>query len=445
MIRARRVLPALAALALLLLAARSVPARAPSGDAWLLTIAARPGGDSSSGGMRAAGQAGAGADGCVCPGGMPAEVGQWDTGVAEAGTWDGGTEGAGTWDAGMEGHDQWWEGRDERRWIAAAWSGSMRVLTGGFHSASSPAPDFEATRFLFVGRRRAGDRPAIWEMRIDGSGVRRIAAGQGDPRDPAFMPDGRIVFSDAAGAGARALFACRPDGSDLQRLTFGADHDIRPGPLDDGRIRFDRVRLASGRAAEVVPMTIHPDGTGVARDTTARPAPEGAAAAPAAPAGYRLVGARRIAPREAPPVLTSVIDPARRTGTLLCLDVHSSQLPGIARLERGAVARVRAEVLRPAAAPGPATILGEAVVQPDGSFLIEVPADTPLRLTLVGADGRDLASHDAGVWVRPKENRGCVGCHEPPDLAPENRRPRAVDQDPVRLTGAPPAEGPGAR
>lgn len=379
----RRILPAVAALILLLAAARSVPTRAPSGDAWLLTVAGRPGGDSST---------------------------------------------------GMDGADQ--NGAGDRRRIAAAWGGSVRVLTGDFHAAESPAPDFAATRFLFVGRRAAGDRPAIWEMRGDGTGGRWITPGQGEPRDPAWMPDGRIVFSDVVEDGARALFACRPDGSDLQRLTFGLDRDVRPEVLDDGRIRFARIRVASGRTAEVVPMTIRPDGTGVARDTTTRDTREGAAAVPAAPAGLRLIGARRFVPRATPPILTSVIDLERRTGTLLCLDVRSSLLPKIARLERGAVARVRAEVL------GRGTVLGEAPVHPDGSFLIEVPADTPLRLTLVGADGSDLASHDAGVWVRPKENRGCVGCHEPPDLAPENRRPRAVQEDPVRLTaGDPGGEG----
>ena len=392
MSRTRRMLPVVATLILLLAAARSVPARAPSGDAWLLTVAGRPGGDSSMG-IDGADRAGAGMDG----------IGQSDLGAGE------------------------------RRWIAAAWGGQVRVLTGDFHAAESPAPDFGATRFLFVGRRAAGDRLAIWEMRADGSGVRRVTPGHGDPRDPAWMPDGRMVFSDVAGEGTRALFACRPDGSDLQQLTFGLDRDLRPEALADGRIRFARIRVASGRTTEVVPMTIHPDGTGVARDTTQRSGGEGAAAVPAAPPGFRLIGARRFAPRATPPILTSVIDLDRRTGTLLCLDVHSSLLPKIARLERGAVARVRAEVL------GRGTILGEAPVQADGSFLIEVPADTPLRLTLVGADGRDLASHDAGVWVRPKENRGCVGCHEPPDLAPENRRPRAIQQDPVRLTAGPPA------
>jgi hypothetical protein len=31
------------------------------------------------------------------------------------------------------------------------------------------------------------------------------------------------------------------------------------------------------------------------------------------------------------------------------------------------------------------------------------------------------------IWVRPAENRTCVGCHEPHNRAPHNHRPLAVN------------------
>jgi hypothetical protein len=32
------------------------------------------------------------------------------------------------------------------------------------------------------------------------------------------------------------------------------------------------------------------------------------------------------------------------------------------------------------------------------------------------------------LWVRPGEQRGCIGCHEPRGRAPENRAILAFDQ-----------------
>ena len=65
-------------------------------------------------------------------------------------------------------------------------------------------------------------------------------------------------------------------------------------------------------------------------------------------------------------------------------------------------------------------------VYPDGSFFLTVPADTPLRLDLIGEQNEVLAALTSGLWVRPNENRGCIGCHEDPQIAPENRLPLAV-------------------
>jgi hypothetical protein len=178
-------------------------------------------------------------------------------------------------------------------------------------------------------------------------------------------------------------------------------------------------------------MTIHPDGTQVAFHDDAG-APEATASAAARPA---------------PPILTSVVRPDRRTGTLLCLNAYQSR-PGV--LPELAPGMIHAVLVSRAVGDGATAggdpsweILGQAPVLADGSFFIEVPADVPLRLTLLGADGRALASLDSGIWVRGNENRGCIGCHEEPDLAPENRRPLAIASSPVALLGLPSGGGAG--
>ncbi len=58
-------------------------------------------------------------------------------------------------------------------------------------------------------------------------------------------------------------------------------------------------------------------------------------------------------------------------------------------------------------------ILGYAPVEPDGSFKLKVPANTPLGLAIVDAKGRAIQTHLNWIQVRPGERRTCDGCHSP--------------------------------
>ena len=58
-------------------------------------------------------------------------------------------------------------------------------------------------------------------------------------------------------------------------------------------------------------------------------------------------------------------------------------------------------------------ILGYAPVEPDGSFKLLVPADTPLAFSIVDAQGRGIQTHLNWIQVRPGERRTCDGCHSP--------------------------------
>lgn len=69
-------------------------------------------------------------------------------------------------------------------------------------------------------------------------------------------------------------------------------------------------------------------------------------------------------------------------------------------------------------------IVGYAPIEPDGSFRVKVPADTPLGLSVVDASGRALQIHTNWLQVRPGETRTCNGCHSP-------RRGSALNSAPV--------------
>ncbi|MBC7954316.1 MAG: hypothetical protein H7Y33_00405 [Cytophagales bacterium] len=58
-------------------------------------------------------------------------------------------------------------------------------------------------------------------------------------------------------------------------------------------------------------------------------------------------------------------------------------------------------------------ILGYAPVEPDGSFKLHVPADTPIALSIIDNKGRAIQTHTNWIQVRPGERRTCDGCHSP--------------------------------
>ena len=58
-------------------------------------------------------------------------------------------------------------------------------------------------------------------------------------------------------------------------------------------------------------------------------------------------------------------------------------------------------------------LLGYAPIQPDGSIKLNVPADTPIGLQAVDAEGRSFQVHTNWIQLRPGERRTCDGCHSP--------------------------------
>ena len=58
-------------------------------------------------------------------------------------------------------------------------------------------------------------------------------------------------------------------------------------------------------------------------------------------------------------------------------------------------------------------VLGYAPIEPDGSFKLNVPADTPIALSVIDSQGRAFQTHTNWIQVRPGERRTCDGCHSP--------------------------------
>jgi len=85
-------------------------------------------------------------------------------------------------------------------------------------------------------------------------------------------------------------------------------------------------------------------------------------------------------------------------------------------------------------------ILGYSEVEADGSALVKVPADTPVSISVLDAQGRAIINHNSWVQVRPGEVLECSGCHSPRKMRALNVSPIAGSHPIVQLGAALPSE-----
>jgi hypothetical protein len=140
--------------------------------------------------------------------------------------------------------------------------------------------------------------------------------------------------------------------------------------------------------------------------------------------GYNVLDAVLVEEYERPKKLPSEVDTQVKTGLLLCQDINFLNVQGQNNLSDISKAG-KIEVL------GVDTTYGVVEVEEDGSFQLKVMADTPFRIRTLDKEGNVVNGPCSWLWLRPNERRGCIGCHEDPELAPENRVSLAIKKPPV--------------
>ena len=299
-----------------------------------------------------------------------------------------------------------------------------------------------------------------------GANEHAITFGPGDWWLETVLRDGRIVASanaplvdSASGNTNRLLYTLRPDGTGLDSLRCEHDGAVARGEaneLEDGSIVFTN---NTGALMVLRPGAIHEAKIGKPGNSYRSPSSlQGdsivVARKPAAGQRYELVSisndgngdartlytdskfdnleAVAVVERPVPKKFWSTLIPSSPSGYFISLDSsNSSDKTEVA----GPVRRVRVIERQPSGQ----TVLGEAPVETDGSFYLQVPANQALRFVLLDEQGNVIREEHSWIWTRPGEQRGCTGCHGDKALAPENRWPMVLrKQDPpTRLTGKP--------
>ncbi len=331
-------------------------------------------------------------------------------------------------------------------------------------------------RIAVLGRPAGDNVDAIFTLRPDGSDVRRITFSPHGVADLYALTDGRVLFSMPS-AGFQLLYTIHMDGADL--FPFAGLYDPpayrgMPREAPDGNVVFvesvdvgsamrtttlasvDRGRslrtrralseFPAGAVASPYPL---PDGRVLAayRPRDGRTfgvyvldSPNGRGLTPVFDdADRNELGVVAIAPRPPPAGRSSGLDRRSRTGQVYCLNAYLSDPRDGPVVPPGRIDRVRivGDNLGAGSRTTTPPFRMEATVESDGSFFVEVPAEMPLRIETLDAEGQVLRAMSNWTWVMPGEERGCIGCHEDRELSPPNRHVLALRKPPQRAAAVP--------
>lgn len=139
---------------------------------------------------------------------------------------------------------------------------------------------------------------------------------------------------------------------------------------------------------------------------------------------YNVLDVVLVEEYERPKNLPSEVDMQVKTGLLLCQDINFLNVQGQNMLSAKSIG-AKIEVL------GIDTTYGVVNVEEDGSFQLKIMADTPFRIRTLDREGNVVNGPCSWLWLRPNERRGCIGCHEDPEMAPENKVSLAIRKPPV--------------
>jgi len=162
--------------------------------------------------------------------------------------------------------------------------------------------------------------------------------------------------------------------------------------------------------------------------------------------GYVLFEPVPLRRRPKPPIVPDRVDLARKDATVYMIDVHAGD--GLKGIPRGAIKQLRLftyHFLYPGMGGPQAVVgmegpwdikrvMGTVPVHEDGSAFFRVPANTPIAVQPLDAEGKALQLMRSWFTAMPGEVVTCVGCHESQNSAPPSKRTLASRDDPSEIT-----------
>ncbi len=136
-----------------------------------------------------------------------------------------------------------------------------------------PDLSFDARRVLFCYKPHDEKSFHLYEINLDGGGLRQLTASDYDDIDPIYLPDGHIVFTTTRGNShvrcgpfiySYILARCDADGGNVYLISQNGEPDFVPALMEDGRVIYSRWEYTDKALWRVQSMwTVNPDGTHV--------------------------------------------------------------------------------------------------------------------------------------------------------------------------------------
>ena len=134
-----------------------------------------------------------------------------------------------------------------------------------------PRVHYDGGKILFAYRKGGTKHYHLYEINTDASGLRQLTFGAWDDMDPAYLPDGGIIFVSSRGRRfipcnhvlAAILYRMDADGGNMLCLSANNVRDDRPAVLPSGQViytRWEYVDTAIGSFRDL--WVMNPDGTG---------------------------------------------------------------------------------------------------------------------------------------------------------------------------------------
>ena len=137
-----------------------------------------------------------------------------------------------------------------------------------------PDLSFDADKVLFCFKGHGEKAYHLYEIGMDGGGLKQLTYGDYDDLDPIYLPSGQVMFSTArANTYIRCgpyipcfvLARCEGDGSNIRIISQGNESEWLPTLLHDGRVIYSRWEYTDKALWRVQSLwTTNQDGTGTA-------------------------------------------------------------------------------------------------------------------------------------------------------------------------------------
>jgi hypothetical protein len=143
----------------------------------------------------------------------------------------------------------------------------LRDERGGIRD---PQLDYEGKKILFSYRKGGADQYHLYEINVDGSGLRQLTDGAYDDFEPTYLATGDIAFVSTRCkrwvncwlTQVAILHRCDANGQNIRPISSNNEQDNTPWPLPDGRILYTRWEYIDRSQVDYHHLwTANPDGT----------------------------------------------------------------------------------------------------------------------------------------------------------------------------------------